>query len=358
MTNPDTTRTPACEPANAAQAAAAVAQEAADGGAHLAGLADRAKSIRGNDYAGSLTPALLIELGELLRQPTPEKYVKYIPAVNPGKPYPSIGLNSAQFQIDAMNAVLGRPHWRILRHYPDAKDGFICKVVVIVGNQLAAASLDHVGELVVGDAEILAISEEWGAVKNATTPADAYKGSATNACKRAIAGFGPGADVYRKDFEDENVAGTGHLHAPAAGQQNGANTSGPVRQPSVASDRQQKMLRGRASSVGLDDAQLANVILCAAGQPQRQFDSLANAAEYLGRLLAALPANLVDAVLTAIESIKQQQAQAAQPTHPAAAAQRLEYIGGSDIPSDVAPIAPVAVPAANGNGALPPAQAA
>ena len=358
MTNPDTTRTPACEPANAAQAAAAVAQEAADGGAHLAGLADRAKAIRGNDYAGSLTPALLIELGDLLRQPTPEKYVKYIPAVNPGKPYPSIGLNSSQFQIDAMNAVLGRPHWRILRHYPDAKDGFICKVVVIVGNQLAAASLDHAGELVVGDAEILAISEEWGAVKNATTPADAYKGSATNACKRAIAGFGPGADVYRKDFEDENVAGTGHLHAPAAGQQNGANAGGPVRQPSVASPRQQKMLRGRASAAGLDDAQLANVILCAAGQPQRQFDSLQNAAEYLGRLLAALPGNLIDPVLQAIESIKQQQAQSAQPTHPAAAANGVEYVGGSDIPCDVAPIAPVAVPAANGNGALPPAQAA
>jgi hypothetical protein len=357
LTSPDTTTTPAPEPANAAQAAAAVAQEAADGGAHLAGLADRAKEIRGTNYAGSLTPTLLIELGELLRQPTPGKYVKYIPAVNPGKPYPSIGLNSSQFQIDAMNAVLGRPHWRILRHYPDGKDGFICKVVVIVGNQLAAASLDYAGELIAGDAEILAISEEWGAVKNATTPADAYKGSATNACKRAIAGFGPGADVYRKDFEDENVGGTGHMQAPGAGQQHGSTGGGAVRQPSVASDKQQKMLRGRASCAGLDDAQLANVILWAAGQQQRQFDSLQNAAEYLGRLLAALPGNLVDPVLTAIESIKQQ-AQSGQPTHPAAAAQGLQHVRGSDIASDVAPIAPVAVPAANGNGALPPGQAA
>jgi hypothetical protein len=346
MTDPATTNDPAEEPADDAQAAAAVAREATEGGARLDALAAQAKEIRGPGYDGTLTVALLIDLGELLRQDTPAKYVKFIPPAT-GKPYPSIGLNSAQFQIDVMNAVLGRPHWRILRHYPPAKDGFICKVVVLVGNRLAAASLDGHGELSAGEADILGVGQEWGAVKNATTPADAYKGSATNATKRAIAEFGPGADVYRKDFEDENVGGTGTLQAPSPGAQ----------PPRAASARQQDMLRARARAAGLDNAQLANIILWAAQQPQRQFDSLPHATEYLGRLLAALPAGLVDPVKEAIAGVQQQARAARQAAEAAAraAAQGVVYTGTSDIPTDLDPIAAVAVGPPNSNGARPPA---
>jgi hypothetical protein len=357
MTDPATTSQPGPEPADDPQAAAAVAQEATEGGAHLVTLAAKAKEARGPGYDGTLTAALLIELGELLRLPTPARYVKFIPPAT-GKPYPSIGLNSAQFQIDVMNAVLGRPHWRILRHYPAGKDGFMCKVVVLVGNRLAAASLDEHGELIAGDADILGVGQEWGAVKNATTPADAYKGSATNATKRAIAEFGPGADVYRKDFEDENVGGTGALHAPAAGapiaQQGG-------QQPRAASTRQQSMLRARARAAGLDSAQFANLILRAAQQPQRRFDSPAHATEYVGRLLGALPAGLVDPVKEAIAGVQRQARAARQATDAASAravAQGVVYTGASDIPTDVAPIAPVAVGQPNRNGAHPPAPAA
>ncbi len=350
MTDP-TTDDPAREPADDAQAAAAVAREATEGGAHLEALAARAKEIRGPGYDGSLTVALLIDLGELLRQATPAKYVKFIPPAT-GKPYPSIGLNSAQFQIDVMNAVLGRPHWRILRHYPPGKDGFICKVVVLVGNRLAAASLDDHGELIAADADILGVGQEWGAVKHATTPADAYKGSATNATKRAIAEFGPGADVYRKDFEDENIGGTGALQAPGPAAPAAAQ---PAR---AASTRQQDMLRARARAAGLDNAQLANIILRAAQQPQRQFDSLPHATEYLGRLLAALPTGLVDPVKEAIACIQQQARAARQASEAAAAraaAQGVVYTGTSDIPTDLDPTAPVVSGPPNGNGARPPA---
>jgi hypothetical protein len=350
LTTADTT-TPACaQPPDDRRAAAAAAQEATDGTALFRDVAERAATIRAeHDYEGALTTQMVVALTGVLHQPTPARYVKYIPATT-GKPYESTGLNSAQFQIDLMNAGYGRAHWRALRHYPAGRQGFICKVVVVVGNNLVAANLDAAGELVAGDADILALSEEWGSVKNASSPADSYKGSATNAIKRALAAFGPGSDVFRLEFEDENVGGTGNLHAPEGTERNGRD-DGRVTQATVANARQQRMLRARAAAAGLDDAQFANVILGAAQQPQRQFDSGPHATEYLGRLLAALPSDLVDRVVRAIESISQQ---AGAPA--AAAARGVQYVGGSDIPTDLAPIAPVAV--ASGNGAAPPTRAA
>jgi hypothetical protein len=351
LTTPDMT-TPAGErPPNDAQAAAAAAQEATDSTALFRDVAQRAATIRAeHDYDGALSTQMVVALTGVLHEPTPARYVKHIPATT-GKPYESTGLNSAQFQIDMMNAGYGRAHWRALRHYPAGRHGFICKVVVVVGNNLVAAGLDDAGELVAGAAEILAISEEWGSVKNASSPADSYKGSATNAIKRALAAFGPGSDVFRLEFEDENVGGIGNLHAPDATHQD-AHDAGAARQPTVASARQQKLLRARAAEAGLDDAQLANVILWAAQQPQRQFDSLPHASEYLGRLLAALPASLVDPVLRAIQSIQQQ----ARACASAPDARGVPYVGAGDTPGDVAPIEPVAVPSSNGAG--PAARAA
>jgi hypothetical protein len=347
LTTPDTTTPAGEQPPDDRRAAAAAAQEATDGSALFRDVAERAATIRAaHDYDGTLTTQMVVDLTGVLHQPTPARYVKHIPATN-GKPYESTGLNSAQFQIDLMSAAYGRAHWRALRHYPAGKDGFICKVVVVVGNNLVAATLDGAGELVVGDADILAISEEWGSVKNASSPADSYKGAATNAIKRALAAFGPGSDVFRLEFEDENVGGTGNLQAPEGPARNGGD-DGRVSQTTVANARQQRILRARAAAAGLDDAQFANVILTAAQQPQRQFDSVPHATEYLGRLLAALPGDLVDRVVRAIESTNQQAS--------AAAARGVQYVGGSDIPTDLAPIAPVAV--ASGNGAAPPTGAA
>jgi hypothetical protein len=357
MTDPATTNSgPAAEPADDAQAAAAVAAEASEGGAHLTRLAELAKEKRGEDYDGKLTPELLIALEELLRQPTPAKYVKHIPRTE-GKPYASTGLNSTQFQTDVMNAVLGRPHWRVLRHYPPDKNGFLCKVAIVVGNNLQAASLDERGELVVGEADVIAVEEEWGSVKNATAPGDAYKGSATNAMKRAIASFGPGADVYRQEFDDENVGGVGDLHARAdASGAGGAPPGGG--QPKVANGRQQNMLRAKARDAGLDDAQLANTILWAAGHPAVQFGSLQQATNYVAQLLAALPVQLVDTLKQALDNMIAQRAAATQAAAAAATAQGVERVGGSAIPGDLAALAPVPA-SVNGHGAgHPPAQAA
>jgi hypothetical protein len=45
--------------------------------------------------------------------------------------------------------------------------------------------------------------------------AGSAKGSATNAIKRALAAFGPGGgDVYRLEFGDENIGGSGDYQAP------------------------------------------------------------------------------------------------------------------------------------------------
>jgi hypothetical protein len=117
------------------------------------------------------------------------------------------------------------------------------------------------------------------------------------------------------------------------------------------------MLRARARAAGLDNAQLANIILWAAQQPQRQFDSLAHATEYLGRLLAALPAALVDPVKHAIASVEHQ-TPAADHAAAASAEHGVARAGTRDIPTDVAPIAPVAAAQPNGNGAHGPARAA
>jgi hypothetical protein len=93
-----------------------VAQEARDAAAFFGDLAQRAQQVRAaNDYQGTLTAKMLVELAPVMHERTPQRYVKHIPAVNPGKPYPSTGLNSAQFQIDMMNAGYGRALDRVGR---------------------------------------------------------------------------------------------------------------------------------------------------------------------------------------------------------------------------------------------------
>lgn len=284
---------PVTTPDMSPQSAADVAAQAEADQPHFEKLATDAAALRGDDYDGQLTAALLLKLEPLLRRPTPAKYVKHTPPTE-GKPYPSTGIASPQVQVDHMNAVLGTPHWRILNHYED--DGTLCKVVVIVGNKLATATLDPAGELVPGDAEVLAERNGWGAVKRGNTKGDLLKGSETNALKRALARFGPGADVYRLDFEDENVGGTGPGYQPQP------SNRGVGRGGKKATEGQVKLINTRASQAGLAGADLANVVLVALGHPGRQFASPQQAADYATRAIQAIPIADVDAVLEAIKA--------------------------------------------------------
>ncbi|MCA1700182.1 MAG: hypothetical protein LC790_15270, partial [Actinobacteria bacterium] len=184
---------------------------------HFQDIRNGAKAIRagysdGGLYDGRLTLAMMVELEALLEQPTPTQYVKHIGPTD-GKPYPSTGLSSIQYQLSMMNAVLGGPHWRALTHYEN--DGKLCKVVVIVGNDLTKAKLTADGDLDPGEAEVLCAREGWGAVKRGSTDGDLLKGSYTNAIKRVLAEYGAAADVYRFEFDDESVGGVG----AGAGQQ-------------------------------------------------------------------------------------------------------------------------------------------
>lgn len=334
------------QPLEAAQlsTARAVHQEALDGAALFSQIATEAEAIRKKaKYAGKLTAKVLVALGEVLRRPTPSKYVQHIPR-QPGKPYDSTGLTSSQYQICYMNAAFGRAHWRMLRHYPTQRAGFLCKVVVIVGNNLVSASLDAAGELIVNKADVLALSEEWGSVTYAAAPGDAYKGSATNASKRALAAFGPGSDVFRLEFEDENLGGVGSLEAPPTTggprQAVAAPAARGVAHPAKATEGMRVVVRAHATKIGLDDGQLANVIRQVAGAEPLAFSSREEAASHLETLMKALPRALVEPTLSAIAATSTGDPAAtsgdgdmAVAGNPAAfSAAGVTHIGGSDFP--------------------------
>ena len=161
-----------------------------------------------------------------------------------------------------------------------------------------------------------------------------------------LARFGPGADVYRLEFEDENVGGVGTVTANSGGGQSGGQSSGPR----VASGRQQGLVRGRAREAGLDDMTLANIILQLAGSQPKQYGSVQEATAYLNQLLAAMPENYVDPLLQSIANYQQAaQAQAAQQAaaHAAAPASAETAIDG-DVPSTLETVPVTAVAGVNG----------
>jgi hypothetical protein len=326
--------------------ALAVRQEALEGAELFGAIAAEAALVRDeHKYDGALTAAILVALGHVLRRPTPSRYVQHIPATT-GKPYDSTGLNSGQFQIDYMNAAFGRSHWRALRHYPAEHNGHLCKMLVIVGNDLVKAKLDTAGDLVAGDADILSVSEEWGSVKRAAAPADAYKGSATNASKRALAAFGPGSDVFRLEFEDENLGGVGDLTSPAQFRTDtlSGRSATATATPNRATSGMRTLIRRRAAAGGLDDGRLANIILRVAGGKPRDFASADDASALLERLFDALPRAVVEPTLAAIDSSRPAPNEAPTPTGAGglvdpqrrAEANGVAYIGGSDVTVDEA----------------------
>jgi hypothetical protein len=138
-------------------------------------IAEEAKAIRGE--ATELTPALFLALWPLLRRPIPEGFLTEVGAVT-GKPYASKGAKSIQVITDRMDNVLTPLWWRQEVMYFD--EGKLCEVTVIVGQ----------------DQRDLFSRASRGGVNQASTIGNLYKGSYTNAAKRAFALVGVGHEVY------------------------------------------------------------------------------------------------------------------------------------------------------------------
>lgn len=242
---------PAAKTAKRGKAAAKTPDERDNGRADYVppepSLRDQADAIRkehGYDGdEGGIGLPMLQALEPLLAYPLDPRYIERTEPTK-GKPYASTGVRSVQVQVDRMNEVLGAAHWRVLYRYEQA--GQLCKAVVVVGNDLQYARLDDRGDLVpftLADradqgpdgtvmsmtfkAEILAIREGWGGHSRGSAPADVFKGSETNALKRVLARLGPGADVYRLDFDDDVNLSNEPEARPVAARQAPAQAEGP-----------------------------------------------------------------------------------------------------------------------------------
>lgn len=167
----------------------------------ITGYREAATALRAaQSYDGVLSNALYLALEGLLFEPIDPRYIKTLPPIQ-GKPYESTGIRTAQVQVDRLNAVLGGPHWRKLLHYEDG--GGTCHAHVIVGNNLGHATLDALGGLLQGDADLLVHRSGWGGHARAKDAGDRRKGAETNALKRTIAQVGPGHEVYCLDFDED-----------------------------------------------------------------------------------------------------------------------------------------------------------
>lgn len=166
-------------------------------------IADFAADIRGD--AKELTPELFMELRPLLRKPIPSAFI-VTTAKTEGKPYPSTGVKSLQVLTDRMDNVLTPFWWRYEVEYlgPDGIDsrgvpnaGRLAEVTVYVGSD---------------PDKPLIVKRSRGGVNQASTIGNLFKGSETNAAKRAFAAIGPAWEVYvgAADFDpdtDEDAAG-------------------------------------------------------------------------------------------------------------------------------------------------------
>jgi hypothetical protein len=150
-----------------------------------AALAERAAAIR--DDATTLTPELFLKLAPLLREPIPEGFL--VEATRgEGKPYDSKGIRSVQVQVDRMDAVLTPLWWRFDHVYE--REGKLCLVTVEIGN--------------VGEPPMVERSS-YGGMNRGSTDGNLWKGTFTNAAKRAFALTGPGHEIYTgaTDYEPD-----------------------------------------------------------------------------------------------------------------------------------------------------------
>lgn len=171
-------------------------------------------------YDGSLTSAMLAKLQPLLDEPINPRHIVTTGPAERGKPITTTGIRSVQVQVDRLREVLGASHYRLLPHHTEQGDR--CRMHVVIGNDLQWCALTPAGELQpytvvpgsvanatgavyagVERAEVLAHADGWGGHQRGSAPADTWKGAETNAAKRVIARLGPGAHVYRLDFEDD-----------------------------------------------------------------------------------------------------------------------------------------------------------
>lgn len=139
-------------------------------------IADQAAAIRGDEIG--MTPALYLKLLPLLRRPIPQGFITHVGNVT-GKPYDSTGVKSVQVLSDRMDNVLTPLAWR--DHAEHHQDGKLCHVTV---------------EVVAADGSVMVARSSWGGVDRGSTLGNVYKGSYTNAAKRAFAQIGPGHEVY------------------------------------------------------------------------------------------------------------------------------------------------------------------
>lgn len=245
------------------------------------GRIDAANEVFEEGYEGELTMKMLRKLEPLLREPIAARYIETIPAIE-GKPYVSTGVKSAQVLIDRMNEVLGAGHWRALAHY--ANNGELCRVWVIVGNNLSRASTDKEnGNLeLTGDdgetAEVLIARDGWGGHR-ARSAGDTRKGSETNTLKRVLARVGPGCDVYRLDYDADNTGPEQGSERPRAQAQQPRGQ----RQRQQRQDRRQQQSgepesdAAKATPEELEEAIAALVLDESASEKERELRKAADA---------------------------------------------------------------------------------
>ena len=293
-------------------------------------------------YDGRLTHELLMALQTMLEESTPRQYIKETPPTE-GKPFPSTGVNSAQYQIDYLNSVFGLAHWRWLVHYEDA--GQVARVHVVVGNNLIGIKLTDSGELdIPDDAEVLVVRDGWGGHSRGRGKGDVLKGSETNTLKRVLARIGPGSDVYRLDVESELTGeGPAYQHQQRQPNRNGSAATTTSTAASAITERQVGMIRAKARSRGLPASQVANLLRHVAGAPPFAFASENDAEAVLTDKLPKLPRNLKDPLVNAIEAVTPL-ATVAAPATPVAQAPAMTPPVAT--PSEQAPVAPVAAQAA------------
>lgn len=170
-----------------------------------------------------LDEQLLDALQPLLQAPIPSAYIQRTPAVK-GKPYESTGVRSVQVQIDRMNNVLGPTWWWDEAEYSEG--GKLCVVTVCIGNRHPSptevmAWQEH-EPIQVGPPGLLLARSSYGGVGQGSTLGNLYKGSYTNAAKRAFAMVGPGHEIYVGETDlDPDV----NADAAAAGAGGTAPTS-------------------------------------------------------------------------------------------------------------------------------------
>lgn len=180
--------------------------------AYETAIATRAAECRGE--ATELDRKLFLDLHEILCEPIPDGYIKYVPRLEKGKPYESTGIRSVQVQIDRMNNVFTPLWWWCERHYSEG--GKTCRVDVYVGNRGKEMKLPGIpmaktsGEpcqaveysMGVTD-EVLAHVTGYGGVDRGSTIGNVLKGSFTNAAKITFALLGCGHEIYVGDVDLE-----------------------------------------------------------------------------------------------------------------------------------------------------------